>query len=329
MSKKHPKSACCRAQIIRYGGKRRQCVFCRRTWTVRPKRRGRKRFRAAASLIDRYFSGSISSVRSLAKHNDWNRDRAQQMVKRSLARYVARHGDDWRSSLPKNGKLLAVADAMWHHIGRRRITVFIILIRPLDQNEAIIMPPSFWPEHEDGQGWEYAWQQVPYAHRRRICALVCDGQRWLVDFGRRQDWIVQRCQFHLLANLQMYLGAKDRDRNSRVIKLVRALFSTATQRQSQRILNQLAKIRIMSKSRGIRRVLSGLATNHMDFQSYLRYPEMNLPITTNAAESCIKGVRELMRRCRGFRSLETLKLWTIGYVSWKKTIRCGGKNQQN
>lgn len=329
MLKKHPKSACCRAQIIRYGGKRRQCVSCNRTWTVRPKRRGRKKFRAAANLIDRYFSGSISSIRSLAKHNGWNRDRAQKMMQRSLEHYVARHGNDWQSSLPKNGKLVAMADAMWHHIGKQRITVFIILIRPFCRTEAAIMLPSFWPGHEDGPGWEYAWQQVPNTYKRRICALICDGQRWLIDFGRQQSWVVQRCQFHLLANLQMYLGTRDRDRNSRVMKLVRCLFNTTDRQRSRHILNQLAKYRMMSKSRGIRRVLSGLETNYIDFQSYLCHPKMNLPITTNAAESCIKGIRELMRRCRGFRSPETLKLWIVGYVLWKKSIRCGGKNQQN
>lgn len=329
MLKKHPKSACCRARIIRYGGKRRQCVSCGRTWTVRPKRRGRKKFRAAANLINRYFSGSISSVRSLAKFNGWNRNRAQQMVRRSLKHYISRHGDDWRTSLPKNGKFVAMADAMWHHIGKQKITVFIILIRQLRGSEATIMLPSFWPGHEDGSGWEYAWQQIPNTYKRRICALICDGQRWLIDFGRQQGWVVQRCQFHLLANLQMYLGTQDRNRNSRVMKLIRALFSTADRKQSRRILNQLAGYKIVSKSRGIRRVLSGLETNFADFQNYLRYPELNLPITTNAAESCIKGIRELMRRCRGFRSLETLKLWIVGYILWKKSIRCGGKNQQN
>jgi len=329
MLKKHPKSACCQAQVIRYGGRRRQCVSCGRTWTVRPKRRGWKRFRAAASLIVRYFSGAISSIRSLAKHNNWNRDRAQQMIRRSLTHYALHNGNDWRSLLPEYGKLIAIADAMWHHVNGQKITVFIILLRPLDRNEAVVMLPSFWPGHEDGMGWENAWGRIPQAYKRRICALVCDGQWWLIAFGHRQGWVVQRCQFHLLANLQMYLGARDRRRNSRVLKLVRTLFSIANQKQSHQILNQLATIKTASKSRGIRRVLSGLETNYADFQNYLRHPKLNLPTTTNAAESCIKGIRELMRRCRGFRSMETLKLWIVGYVLWKKTICCNGKNQQN
>lgn len=328
MLRKHLKSACCRARVIRYGGKRRQCVSCRRTWTVRPKRRGRKRFRAPSTLIERYFSGSISSIRSLAKRNRWDRDRAQQKVRRSLARYVAQHRDDWFVSVPTCGKLVAIVDAMWHRICGEKITIFVILLRPIDNNDAAVLPPIFVSGHEDGNGWEYAWKQIPHAYKRRICALVCDGQWWLIAFGYRQKWVVQRCQFHLLANLQMYLGVRDRQRNSRVLRLVHALFSTADPKRSRRILVQLANIRAASKSRGIRRILSGLETNYSDFQSYLRYPELNLPITTNAAESCISGIKELMRRCRGFRSRKTLSLWITGYILWRKTIRCNGKNQQ-
>jgi len=328
MLKKHLKSACCRACVIRYGGKRRQCVSCRRTWTVRPKRRGRKRFRAHVNLIERYFSGSISSIRSFAKRNHWDRDRAQQTIKRSLVRYVAKHKNDWFASIPINGKLVAIADAIWHHIGGEKITIFIILLRPVDNNNSVILPPIFASGHEDRKGWDYAWKQVPNAYKRHICALVCDGQPWLIAFGNRQNWVVQRCQFHLLANLQMYLGVRDRQRNSRTLQLVHALFSTTDQRQSHHIIAQLANIRAASKSRGIRRVLSGLETNYRDFQNYLRYPKLNLPTTTNTAESCINGIRELMRRCRGFRSRKTLSLWLTGYILWKKMIKCNGKNQQ-
>lgn len=328
MIKKHLKSVCRCEHFIRHGGKRRKCVSCGRTWTIRPRRRGRKQFRAEHNLIERYLSGSIHSIRTLAKQNCWNRDHAQQMVRRSLARYVAKHGNNLRPSLPSRGRLVAVADAIWHRIRREKITIYLILLRPVGSDEATIALPVFFPGHEDREGWRYAWKQIPAAYLRRISALVCDGQWWLISFGYRQGWVVQRCQFHLLANLQMYLGIRDRQRNSKVLALVHDLFTTADPKRSRLILAQLAKIRAVSKSRGMRRVLSGLETNYQDFQSYLRHPRLNLPTTTNTAESCISGVRELMRRCRGFRSKEALLLWVTGYILWKKTIRCNGKKPQ-
>lgn len=328
MREKHLKSACCRAHIIRYGGKRRMCVSCKSTWTIRPKRRGRKQFRAPSNLIKRYFSDSISNIRTLAKRNRWNRDRAHHMVRRSLTRYVERNQSTWSSSLPNRGRLIAIADAIWHTLCGEKITIYLILLRSINGNEATITLPVFFSGHEDGKGWDYAWKQVPVAYKRRICALVCDGQWWLISFGYRQRWVVQRCQFHLLANLQMYLGIRDRQRNGKVLTFVHDLFATSDQKLSRHILAELAKIRAVSKSRGIRRVLSGLETNYRDFQSYLRHPKLNLPTTTNTAESCISGIRGLMRRCRGFRSREALRLWITGYVLWKKTLRCNGKNQQ-
>lgn len=328
MAHQHLKSACCRAHIIRYGGKRRQCVSCRRTWTIRPKSKGRKRLRAPQHLIERYFSGSISTIRTLEKRFQWGRGHAQRMMRRSLANYVTKHRNDWSATPLNRSRLIAVVDAIWHTICGEKITIYLILLRPVSNNEATIMLPVFVTGHEDGRGWKYAWDQIPFAYKRRICALVCDGHQWLIAFGYRQGWVVQRCQFHLLANLQMYLGVQDRQRNSRVLTLVHNLFATADTERSRRLLTKLARIRVKAKSRGIRRVLSGLATNYQDFQNYLRYPKMNLPTTTNAAESCISGVRDLMRRCHGFRTKKAVRLWMIGYILWKKTIRCNGKYQQ-
>lgn len=329
MIPQHPKRPCRCVSFIKHGGKRRQCSNCRRTWTVRPKRRGRKRFRASPDIIERYFSKNIPTIRILACRSHWGRDRAQQMVQRSLVRYTAANRDAVVKSLPDTGPLIAIADAIWHSIHGERLTIYLILLRPVASPDARIMLPVFVRGHENRPGWEHAWAQLPTMLRRRICALVCDGHVGLVAFGYRQKWIVQRCHFHLLANLQMYLGTRDYRRNLKVCALVRALITTMDSGQASQILSELAELRTVSRSRGMRRVLSGLQANYQDFQSYLRHPEFNLPTTTNAAESCVSGVRELMRRCRGFRSEKALQLWVTGHVLWKKIIRCNGKHPQN
>jgi hypothetical protein len=127
------------------------------------------------------------------------------MMRRSLIQYIKSHQQDWTALLPKQGRLIAVADAIWHWINREKFTTYLIMLRSLDGTEAVIMPPVFVSGHEDRRGWEQAWAQVPTAYQRRICALICDGQWWLIAFGYRKRWVVQRCHFHLLANLQMYL----------------------------------------------------------------------------------------------------------------------------
>lgn len=250
------------------------------------------------------------------------------MMRRSLGRYTAKHKSDWMGVLPRHGKLMAVADAIWHWIEEEKITIYLILLRPVHGKVAVILPPVFFPGHENREGWIHAWSKVPDSLKRRIGGLVCDGHKWLVALGHRHEWALQRCHFHLLANLQMYLGTRNALLRQEVLRHVRVILSTTDPMRSGKSLHALHALRRTSRSRGMRRVLSGLATNYQDFQTYLRHSNLNLPTTTNSAESYISGIRNLMRRSRGFRSEKSLQLWVSGYISWRKTIYCNGKHQQ-
>jgi len=250
------------------------------------------------------------------------------MMRRSLTRYVALHKERPIAFLPGQEPLIAIADAIWHKLNGQKLTIYLILLRPITDNKAIIMLPVFVRGHEDRRGWEHCLRMLPSWLKKRICALICDGQMALVAYGYRQGWAVQRCHFHLLANLEMYLGHRNHPRALALLNLVRELISSTNTKRINHLLCEIRKARVASRSKGIRRVLSGLQTNYRDFQTYLRYPKLHLPTTTNTAESCINGVRELMRRCRGFRNEKALRLWITGYILWKKTIRCNGKNQQ-
>ena len=325
MTSYYSKSRCCNAVIIRYGGKRRQCTGCKKTWTIRPKRQGRKVIQSPPHLIVSYFNRAVSNVRALAKQCHWGRDRAQRMLARSLRKYVVYHNQDWMRFIPKHDRLIAVADGIWHRIGKGKITVYMILLRSVKSDRAIICPPVFLPGWEDRNGWEHAFASLPDAIRSRICSLVCDGHIALVALGRRKRWHIQRCHFHQIANLNMYLGSRNSVTAKTILALVRQLIITANPAVSREILAKLRYIRGTSKSRGVRRVLGGLETHYRDFQTYARHPHLSLPSTTNSAESCISGVRDLMRRCRGFRSWNAVCAWLTGYTIWKRSIQCNGK----
>ena len=110
-----------------------------------------------------------------------------------------------------------------------------------------------------------------------------------------------------------------------VLRTVQGLLATNQPLKVGRFRAALRDIRRQSKSRGLRRVLSGFLKTHSDYHAYLRYPELNLPTTSNAAESCIQCIRDLMYRCRGFRSYTSLVLWLTAFALHKKIIRCNGK----
>lgn len=329
MTKQHLKSPCCRAKNIHYGGKRRQCKICQRTWTIRPKRRGRKKIRYDPRLIVAYFSSRMTTIRRLAEKRSCGRDRIQRLLNRSLIHYIQKYNRCWLTKLKSKGKLIAVADAAWHRLKGRRVTTYLILLRSTSGNTAVMCPPVIIPRHEDQLGWEQAFASIPRQIQARICVLVCDGHNGLIHLGKRRGWLIQRCHFHLLANLEMYLGSRKNPLINKLLSNVRGLLTTVDGAEIHQSVVHLKRLLISFHSRGVRRVISGLLTNYHDYQTYLRHPRFNLPNTTNAAESYINGVRNLIERCRGFRNLQSMNCWLTGYVIWKSTIRCNGKNQQN
>jgi len=242
MAHQHLKSACCRAHIIKYGGKRRQCTKCRKTWIIRAKRRGPKKTRTKKDLVEQYFDKYISNIKILAKKRGWSESKAQREMRKSLRKYIEENIKSYLKNLPQNEPLLAVADAIWHRIEKEKYTIYLIFLRPIKSKNAHITLPLIYPGHETREGWAEAWNVIDTSITERIKALVCDGQKYLIALGKRKGWQVQRCQFHFLANLQMYLGVSDRKKNSVVLSLVYNLFKTDSSSKSSVILEDLRKI---------------------------------------------------------------------------------------
>jgi hypothetical protein len=325
----HTKSPCCHASVQRFGIRRRRCAQCHTTWRIRKKKRGRKQHRADHTLALAYLRKEIPSVRLLAQQYDCGKDRIHTLLRRSLAVYVAREEEQWSRVLLDAPHLIAVADAIWYHVGKEFYTIYIMLLRPATSTDAVICPPIVLSGREDLAGWEQAFASLPPVLQKRIIALVCDGATSLIALARSRHWILQRCRFHLIAAVQNYLTTGRRSTHRayafRVLRTVQALLATHEPGEIKKIRRAIRGIRHQSKSRGLRRVLSGFLKTYPDYHAYLRYPELNLPTTSNAAESCIQCIRDLMYRCRGFRSYSSLLLWLTAFALFKKTIRCNGK----
>ena len=61
------------------------------------------------------------------------------------------------------------------------------------------------------------------------------------------------------------------------------------------------------------------------FRSYRKYPELNLPTTTNSAECVFQSVTETFRLARGFRSVKSFELWLKVQIRTMKKVKCNGK----
>src|SRR5262245_25383655 len=103
----HAKSPCCRAAIRHFGGKRRQCRACLRTWTLRPRRRGRPKRRINKLLLRRVMQGHL--LVRLA-------DPKFQLTPQTLSARFRKDADDflearWPKWYPP-GRLVLISDAL-------------------------------------------------------------------------------------------------------------------------------------------------------------------------------------------------------------------------
>lgn len=333
MNTLHAKSTCCKAAVRRYGERRRQCGNCGNTWRIRRKKRGRKAQRASAQLVLAYLARRVANVRELAKRRKEGKSSSQRALARSLAYFIRLNPEPGRSLVPRQGRLILIADAIWYYVQGKKYTIYVVLLRPRLGTEAIIWQPHLAPGHEDLAGWLAAIVTLPPAIQRRIGALVCDGGTGITHLAYRHGWLLQRCHFHLLAAFQNYLttGVRSRQRPfaREVMRLTQSVINDPHEATAHGALRALGAMYQHTKSRGLHRTIRGLKLHWREYRTYATHPHWRLPATSNAAESCIQCIRDLLYRCRGFRSVGQLKRWLAAFTIHKKTIRCRGKNQPN
>lgn len=333
MIKKHTKSPCCSAPVRRYGKRRRQCGKCKTTWRIRQKKRGRKTKRTSSRLVIKYLARHIATIRILAERHYEGKSSAQRALAKSLNHFIRAHPACWETRIPATGDLLLIADAIWYHILGKKYTIYLLLLRPRTDEEAIIWLPHIAAGHEDIRGWHEAIATIPHAIQARIGAIICDGGTGIVSYAHQRGWLLQRCHFHLLAAVQNYLTTGPRSRQRpfalRVMWLTQTVLCDSDGGAVQSALHTVDAIRRTTRSRGLRRTLGGILLHWREYRTYREYPEWRFPATSNAAESCIQCIRDLLYRCRGFRSKRQLIRWLTAFTIYKKTIRCRPKYQPN
>lgn len=286
--------------------------------------------RVQTRMAEAFLGKRISPLRVLSEQRRVSKDHLQRKLRTSLKRYCSQEGEKWKTLLKNNDQLIAVADAIWYTLNGKKHTIYLILLRPIADEAAVITPPLLLEGHEDKKGWMEAFNRLPETFRARIIAVVCDGGSGIVHAAQTHRWRIQRCHFHLLAAVQNYLTSGPRSpRRAYALFVLRHAQTFLAGRTLSAERTTLRAIIQSSRSRGLRRVLNGLLEHEFDFHAYLRYPELKLPTTSNAAESAIRCIRDLMSRCRGFRSRAALMLWLIAWTAHQKIIRCRPKYQPN
>lgn len=320
----HAKSPCCQGRIIKFGKRRRQCIECRKTWRIRRKKRGRKSKRSDQKFVLKYLNREIAPLYTLARKQRQSERALRNRLKRSRDKLLSQ--TSW-PRLPQ-GPLLAVADGMIVSLKRTQYTFYFIVLRPVNSNQALVTRPYCKLGAEVAKGWTEAFDQLPGSVKSRIKALICDGHRGLISVGQHNNWLVQRCHFHILAAIQGRRSKWIRSRHQALGQLIYRLTSNIlTNTDQARVIESLIKIKeiaLNTSSPQLRKILLGFVSYHEDFRTYLEHPELQLPKTTNSVESLISMVRNLCYRARGFRTLNSLTQWIEAFLKKKQRITCNG-----
>lgn len=326
----------CSRRLHRHGERRWYCPRCHRAFRFHHKRRGpKRRLRTLRPLTVRRFLAGRHSVRSLQERGQRSLGATHRRLRRGLCQ-LAR--GLLRPPLPAFGGVIIVADALWLRIRGRRVTVYVILVRPVWSDTAVVAVVLPREEWECEAGWRAALLELPPTLRRCVRGASVDEHAGLTRALRDlcgepgEDLPIQWCQFHCLAEFLRKLGRKTVKRDpvtAAVWGLVRRMLREPRASARRRLIHQLQRLarRRVCPPRTVRAVHWFLARIPRVTVTF-RYPRRRLPTTTGSAESSCNLLRTLFRRVRP-RSMDALETACAIFLRLHPTIQCTSKSHRN
>ena len=184
----HGKSPCCQAKIYKFGGKRKQCSLCKKTWSVRKKKRGRKAKRSNTSLVNEILGKGKKIAHIASRKGSASQSALSQRLKKAMSA---------KSRINKYpiGWLVLIADALWFEFEDKRWTLYMLAVRSTTGGLAHFLDPILLIGRENGKSWAEALNSTPPEINNRIVALVSDGFFGLCQLAKQKNFVKQRCPF--------------------------------------------------------------------------------------------------------------------------------------
>jgi len=257
-------------------------------------------------LLEKYRSNCVGSLAALAA--------SEQKLPRTLQKQVAQRRDQ---SLERTELAICLephillADALHQKLGGKDYVTYLILARPLEGTKACVCAVRTLSGVESGVGWQAAFAALPAAMLAQTRALVCDGHRALTGQAKRRGWVLQRCCFHALKELNknMRLWRRATPEVYRIHELVHVVLESANDQKASRALSVLGDYAKHTPKKEVASVLRGLTLHFRDYRSYIYFPELHLPATNNSCECSFRRVRALQSKARGWRSPTSHAAW--------------------
>ena len=319
------KSKCCGARIIRFGGKRRQCVVCKTTWRVWPSKPGRKALRQPRGHLRKIFCGGFS-VKQIASRSGLSAGAVYKRFHNNLLGLVEQR----RIIRIRGPKLILIIDALWQYFNGQLWTLYCLAIKPTGGSKVVILDPVLRLGKENSATWKDIIYNLPPGVKNRIVAIVSDGIRGIETVAQANNWIIQRCHFHLLSWLQKMRGKRISTPGRMVREEIYSTVKSALAETSEHQLGIFFKRLAILAEHPLCPKKMKMATREFlrrarEFRSYLEYPELNLPTTVNVMESVNSIIR---KKVKTINSPHAWCNWSTATIRFKSKFNCKGTNYQ-
>jgi hypothetical protein len=306
---------------VKFGGRRRKCKRCNLTKSVHPRRRGRKKTLKVERTAKRVF-GDCFTMKQLSLLSNLGKDglawRVEQAAIRTGSKLDYNH-------VPPEVNLVLIVDATWRMFKTRWHTVYVLAVKPVNENKAYVLPVKVLSRKENLEDWRQVLEQIPADIRKRIRCLVSDGFRGLGSVANGLGWYHQRCYAHLALALTLHQGKRFRSPTEKkfrdtLIRRTKRMVSTKDVNETKwcrdRILTDIQDRKCNKKLAAI--ILEATRSWH-DFRTYLNHPELNIPRTSNTVESWHKDIQ---RRTNHINTPTALQRWVNSYLYFHDTRKC-------
>lgn len=332
MTTLHLKSLCCGAKLIGYGRRRRQCVNCGKTYTIYPRKRGRKKKQNSKELLKRVVLENQSLSSQLIHYPGLSLRSLQQRV-HNLVRSTASKIVNY----PKfQGKYILIGDGVWYEFCKEDWVLYLFILKPRRKNYGYLLDPVILPGKESFHNWKVAIETIPKNVRERTIAFVSDNFRASDKIANHFGFIHQLCHFHLIAEIQKRRGKYKYRIFGKSIRedIYQCITSLLLEAQPEKISYLINQLEALHKHPECPRKLGMLTReflkNLKKYHAYLKYPQYTIPRTTSALESL---GNQISKRTKTLPNPQSVQEWSTAYIRLKKIMKCNGqksiKNQQN
>jgi hypothetical protein len=235
--------------------------------------------------------------------------------------------------VPGDGPLILLVDGLWVRFRGRPWVVYLMAVKPCDENQATFLDPVLIPGREHVRQWAALIEGLPVEIKVRIRGMVTDNLRGMRSLARHHGWGLQLCQFHLISQMHGRRGRHkcllDRSLRERLYTLTRRALELPEGRALRHTVHALRQAASYPMAaRKLRMAVRQCLRDLPHYRLCHQYPELGLPTTTNTVECMGRLIRDLLRRTRYLRSPESLQTWVTAFVRKRSPLTCNGKHFQ-